>query len=313
MKSLIFIATALFMVGSTVENADAAVLRPAVTVNADVVRLGDLFADVGEKRDAVVATSPAPGAKTTFSAAQLQSIARRSGLTWQPTSRYERAVVRRSGRIISTRDIEKTIRKTMLKAGLPPDRHIALSKADFTVHMAAGDNRPIRVTNPRFNVQGRQFSAILEVPSSGAASKRIQVTGNLYEVLTVPVLVRRVPRGETIRLTDLDLVRMRRDAVGPNAVIDKNRIVGRTPRRVLQMGKPLQTSDLRLPFLVTKGKLVMLTVRNKHMLITARGRALENGAKGDVVRVTNTRSRNTVQGIVDGPNRVTIDLPSVQP
>lgn len=313
MKSVISIVTALFMVvGTTTEDANAAVLRPATTVNTDVVRLGDLFADAGEKRNDVVAAAPAPGAKTTYNARQLQSIARRSGLTWRPDSRYEKSVVSRAGRLISARDIEQKIRKSMLKAGLPPDRQIALSKADFTVHMAQGDNRDIRVTNSRFNVQGRQFSAILEVPRGKTTSKRVQVTGTLYEVLEVPVLGRRVSRGETIRIADLDFVKMRRDAVGPTAIIDKRRIVGRTPRRLLQTGKPLRTTDLRLPFLVAKGKLVMLTVRNKHMLITARGRALENGAKGDVVRVANTRSRSTVQGIVDGPNRVIIDFPGAQ-
>lgn len=313
MKSIICMVTALFIVGTTVDGASASALRTAVTVNADVIRLGDLFVDAGEKRNVVVASAPAPGAKATFSARQLQSIARRSGLSWRPNSRYENAVVRRAGRLISARDIEQTIRKSMLKAGLPADRQVALSKADFKIHMAAGDHREIRVTNPRFNVQGRQFSAILEVPNGTATPKRVQVTGNLYEMLEVPVLARRVPRGETIGIGDLEFVKLRRDAVGRNAVIDKRRIIGRTPRRVLQTGKPIHTNDLRLPYLVSKGKLVMLTVRNKHMLITARGKALENGAKGDVVRITNTRSHSTVQGIVAGPNRVIIDFPGTQP
>ena len=313
MKSIACIATALFMIAGTTEDAAAAVLRTAVTVNADVVRLGDLFADAGKKHNEVVAVAPAPGAKATFNASQLQSIAKRSGLTWRPDSRYENTVVRRAGRLISAGDIEKLVRKSLLKAGLPGDRQVALSKADFTVHMAQGDNRGIRVTNPRFNIQGRQFSAILEVPHGKNTPKRVQVTGQLFEVLDVPVLGRRVSRGETIRVSDIDMIKMRRNAVGPNAIIDKRRIVGRTPRRLLHTGKPLQATDLRLPFLVAKGKLVTLTVRNKHMYITARGRALENGAKGDVVRVSNTRSRNTIQGVVDGPNRVTIHHPNAQP
>jgi flagella basal body P-ring formation protein FlgA len=313
MKSIVCIVTALFMVGTTIEDTSAAVLRPAITVNADVVRLGDLFADAGKKQDTVVATAPAPGAHTTFSAGQLQSIARRAGISWRPNSRYEKAVVSRAGRLISAREIESKLRKSMIRAGMPADRQLALSKSDFVLHMPAGDHREFKVTNPRFNVQGRQFSAILEVPSGTAAPKRVQVTGSMYEVINVPVLQRRVPRGDTIRASDLDTVKIRRNALSPNAIIDENRIIGRTPRRILQTGKPMQTNDLRLPFLVSKGKMVMLTVRNKHMLITARGRALESGAKGDVVRVTNTRSRNTIQGIVDGPNRVIIDFPGVQP
>jgi flagellar basal body P-ring formation protein FlgA len=44
------------------------------------------------------------------------------------------------------------------------------------------------------------------------------------------------------------------------------------------------------------------------MLITARGRAIDDGAKGEVVRVQNTRSRKTIEATVAGPSRVTIGL-----
>ncbi len=308
MKLAANVVIALFFLGSGINDVTAAVLRPVITVDADVVRLGDLFADLGERQNSIVAASPLPGAKAIFNAARLQSIARRAGLSWRPQSRHQNAVITRTGRLVSSGAIRKLIRASLIKSGMPAKHQIALSKNNLTLHIAAEDNRNIRIAQTRYNSRGRQFSVILEVPGDRSSHKRIQVTGSVYEVLNVPVLARSIQRGETIRARDINFIKQRRKSIGRNTIIDISRIVGKTPRRYLQTGKPMRMTDLRMPVLVAKGKLVTLTLKNQHMQITAQGRALEDGAKGDVVRVTNTRSRQTVQGVVIGPNRVAMQL-----
>jgi len=311
MKLTTGLITAYFVLSAGIGDATAAVLRPAITVDTDVVRLGDLFADVGEKQDAIVAAAPPPGEKAVFNAIRLQSIARRAGLSWQPQSRHESAVVRRTGRLISADDVRKLIQASLDKSGVPAGYQIALSKHDLTFHVAADDNRELRVAHTRFNPEGKQFSAIVEVPDDGSSYRRLQVTGSVYEVVNVPVLARSIQRGETIRARDLDFVQLRRKAIGRNTIVDSNLIVGKTPRRYLQTGKPIRMADIRPPVLVEKGKLVTLTLKNRHMLITAQGKALEDGAKGEVIRVSNTRSRQTVQGVVVAPNKVAIRLSDI--
>jgi flagella basal body P-ring formation protein FlgA len=306
MKLAANLVIALFLLGTGLHDVTAAVLRPAITVDTDVVLLGDLFADVGEKQNSIVAAAPSLGTKTIFTAARLQSIARRAGLSWRPQSRHQKAVITRTGRLVSSDDIRTSIKAALIKSGMPADHQITLSKDNLTFHIGAIDNREIRITQTRYNPLGRQFSVIVEVPDEKSSHQRIQVTGSVYEVLDVPVLTRSVRRGETIRARDLEFLKQRRKSVQRNTIIDINRIVGKTPRRYLQTGKPLRMADLQMPVLVAKGKLVTLSLKNRHMQITAQGKALEDGAQGDVVRVTNTRSRQTVQGVVVGPNQVTI-------
>ena len=308
MKLAANLVIALFFLGAGINDVTAAVLRPAITVDGDVVRLGDLFADAGKKQNSIVAAAPPPGARAVFNAARLRSIARRAGISWRPRSRHQNAVVTRIGRLVSSGDIRKLIQTALIKRGMPPDHQIVLSKNNLTLHIAAEDTREIRIAQTRYNPQGKQFSAIVEVPDDRSSHKRVQVTGSVYEVINVPVLARSIRRGETIRTRDLEFVKKRRKTIGRNTIIDISRIVGKTPRRYLQTGKPMRMADLRMPVLVAKGKLVTLTLRNQHILITAQGKALEDGAKGEVVRVTNTRSRQTVQGVVMGHNRVAIQL-----
>lgn len=308
MKTVLIPVIALFVVRAGLADAKAAVLRPAITVESDVVRLGDLFADVGKNRDHIVAAAPPPGEQAVFNALRLRTIARRAGLSWRPQSRHQNAVVMRTGRLVSSDEIKKLVQDALVKGGMPSEHRIVLAKSDLTLHIAADDKRSVRVAQTRFNPQGNQFSAIVEVPADGTSFQRMQVTGAIYEVVEVPVLARNIQRGEVIRTRDLDFVKLRRKAIGRNTIIDSRQIVGKTPRRYLQIGKPIRAADVQMPVLVAKGKLVTLTLNNRSMQITAQGKALEDGAMGEVVRVTNTRSRKTVQGVVVAPNRVAIRL-----
>ena len=119
MKLAANIVVALFLVTTAINDASAAVLRQAVTVDSDVVRLGDLFADSGDKRHSIVAAAPSPGANTIYHAARLQSIARRAGLSWRPQNRHQKVVVARAGRLISADEIRKLVFGALMKKGMP--------------------------------------------------------------------------------------------------------------------------------------------------------------------------------------------------
>src|SRR5271169_5313808 len=78
------------------------VLKPQVTIERDMVRLGDLFAELPPAFDPAIeiARAPAPGQKTTFDASALLAIANSQHLTWRPTGRFDRVVVERAGQVI---------------------------------------------------------------------------------------------------------------------------------------------------------------------------------------------------------------------
>lgn len=306
MNLLISAAVAIFLVGTGVGNGNAATLRPDVVVDANVVRLGDLFIDIGNKSNLIVAPSPAPGKKQTLSARRLQKIARRASIDWFPESRYTRTVVSRAGRVITTGEIGSLVDDALREAGLPRQYKVQLAKGDLSVHIAVAETREIKIVKPRYSINGYRFSVILEIPRDGGGVERMQVTGKLYENVEVPVLARRIRRGEVIRERDIEFITLSRDRVGRNVILDAARIIGKSPRRFLYTGKPIRIGDVRSPIIVSKGDIVTLIVRTRQLLITSKGIALQDGARGDVVRIRNTRSRTTIEGVVAAPNRVNI-------
>lgn len=298
---------AVLIVSSGTGAADAAVLRNQSTVDSDVVRLNDLFVDPGAHGSRVVAPAPQAGATQVFDAEMLRDIARAAGLDWAPRSRYDRVVVERAAVTVAHEEIVFRVREALIDAGMPADRRIELSQRDLSFQIPPGRESAVKVDGVRLDGRSGRFAAALVVPRGGQSTDRMHVTGRIHEMIDVPVLSRRMARGETIGRGDIETIQMQRDAVPRNAVLDPERLIGQTPRRLLSANAPLRLSDVQAPTVVAKGALVTVVLETERMLITARGRAMEDAAAGDAVRVLNTRSRAVVEGVAVGPNTVSIN------
>lgn len=309
MKAMVTLLFAVLMVSSSLGPARAVALRPAVTIDSEVVRLGDIFMDAGKNADRVVAAAPAPGRTDVYTAFRLRAIAEDAGLKWTPASRYDKVSVERTGRAIPTTEIESALHKALVAAGAPRDWKIALARRDLELYAAPDATDPFRIVDARFDAASGHFAAVAEVATGAKSVDRVQLSGTAYEVVSVPVLDRIMQRGEVIRDSDIEMLEMQQNAVPRNAVLDKRRIIGQTPRRMMHAGTPLSLSDLQAPVVVARGTLVTLLLRTDRMLITAQGKALEDGAAGETIRVLNTRSKATIEGRVSGTGEVTVAFP----
>ena len=81
-------------------------------------------------------------------------------------------------------------------------------------------------------------------------------------------------------------------------------LTGMAVRRPLPAGDMVLVSDLEPPVVVARGSGVMITYTSGPLTILMRGRALEDGALGSVVRVANADSGRTVDAVVSGPGSV---------
>ncbi len=84
----------------------------------------------------------------------------------------------------------------------------------------------------------------------------------------------------------------------PGALDDPSDVVGKEARVVLYAGRPIRPGDIGPPAIVERNQIVSLVFQQGTLTIAAEGRALARGGAGDMVRVMNLASRNTVTGIV---------------
>lgn len=109
-------------------------------------------------------------------------------------------------------------------------------------------------------------------------------------------------------LTAADLRVERRDlATLPRAVLEQpKQAIGQVLRRSLDGGQTLSFDFLSPPRLVRRGQRVTLMAMAGGVEVRMGGKALNDGAKGDVIRVRNTSSKRIVQGTVVAAGRVQV-------
>jgi len=122
----------------------------------------------------------------------------------------------------------------------------------------------------------------------------------------VPTLNRRIATGETVARDDVQWQIARADTVARNVILDPDKIVGKEAKHPLAADQPLRTGDVRAPVIVAKGSVVTMVVQSPTMTLTSKGKAMENGAMGESVRIQNTQSKVVVEGEVVSPGTVRI-------
>jgi flagella basal body P-ring formation protein FlgA len=302
MKSLALAA----LLAAAAFTADAATLRPQVTVEDNLVRLGDLFDDLGIGADIAIANAPAPGRRITFDTATLMEIARAYRISWRPQSRFDRVVVERSGRIIQKQEIVAHLADALKADGMRRDSEIEIVGRSVEIAVPVDAPSTIEVRNLSFDRQSGRFTAAVIAGGGSAAAQRLTVSGKVHDTASVPVLRRAVSPGEVIRKDDVEMVRIREDRAGRDIIADPQRLIGTTPRFRLRAHEPVRDSDTRPPVIVARNSTVTIMLRTGSLMLTAQGRASEDGAKGDTIRVVNLQSKKTIEAVVSGPDHVTI-------
>jgi len=305
-------AIALGVWALAVQPAPAETLRPRVVVNDEVIHLGDLFASLpAAVADRAVAPAPAPGASVVFDAASLAVVARDNRLAWAPQTRFDRVLVQRASRVVTAEDVELAIRAALKADGLEPGLRIEVLNRRMTLNAATGDRPPFEVQAVQYDRRDGSFTATLALNAGGESTTPVEVRGNVFRSAKVPVLARAMRHGQVIADTDVTWIDVRAGAVDPSVVNDPGSLIGKTPRSAVRAGEMLRQADLVAPIVIAKGELVTMVLTTSSMALTATGRAVENGSDGQSIKVQNTRSKVTVEGVVAGPNRVVITSPTL--
>lgn len=300
------LAVSLFCIGSFIgiQKAKAASLRSVSVVTGDTLKLGDIFDNVGHNADYVIGAAPQPGKDMTLNARTLYRIASAMDLSWRPTSTNDHIIIRRDATLISYNDIQNTLRSALKEKGVHGNFNLKLNSGKPSITLPKEMEENIEITAMSYDRGRDYFKATLVAPSKENPIKKIDVSGNIERLTTVPVLNVNLQNGDVISARDIEMVEIPQYEVQHNMIANKEDMIGMTPRRMAYAGKFLQNGSLIKPQLVTRGEQVNITYAEGALTLSAKGKALQSGAKGDIVRVTNATSARTVDAVVTGQNEV---------
>ena len=282
------------------------VLKRNVTVTSDVVRIGDLVDNAGTAAQIAVFRAPDPGTSGAVSTMQIMQALRAHALLGLDTAGISEVQVTRASRAITSKDVETAIAQAVarqLNGASAEEIAVRLDREMRTLHVEPGSNAPLQVARLSFDANSGNFYAILEVPGS---TTRLRFGGKAMETVEVAVPTRPLARGEIVRASDVSIERRPKYEVGGETTGSAERVIGMALRRAMRAGQPLRAADLARPELVQRNESITLIFEVPGIMLTSRAKALESGAEGDIISVTNLQSKRTVQGTVTGPNTVTV-------
>lgn len=308
MKSFVFFLA--FLAASIVAAAAPAPAQSlrtdVVTVEGDVVRLSDLFDGVASDR--AVLRSPAPGRRVAVEVTQLVDIARANGIAWRPQTRFDRVVLERAGRTLDQNDILPPLRDALKAEGARDSDEIDLGSRAITIALPLDAPATIDVRHVQIDRTTGRFTASIVAGGAHAGAQRVQIQGRIFATARLPVLRRAVNSGETIRANDIEFAQVREDGGKRDMIADPKRLVGQTARVRLREGAPVREGEVRAPTLVTRNSTVTIVLQTGSLQLSAQGRATEDGARGDTIRIVNTQSNRTIEALVVAPDTVLVQL-----
>lgn len=283
----------------TPAGAGAATLRPLTTLHAPVVRLSDLFDDAGPLAGRVLGPAPAPGERIVVRARQLAAIARMFGVSWQPVSPGDSAVLERPGRALLRRDVVAALLPALAGAGAPGAADLAIALPGFTAPMVPADaTTTTSVEQIDYDAGSGGFSANLLVTAPQMAPLRLRVAGRAEAMVHVLVPSHPLAAGAVLRPDDLTEMRLRAGTLRGEVARDPAQLIGMTLRRAAEPGRPVPLADLARPGTVMRGTPVLVRVATGNLSATTQGVALATGAPGDRIPVLNPASRMIVQALI---------------
>jgi flagella basal body P-ring formation protein FlgA len=279
--------------------AGSLTLRDRIMVDGDVVRLGDLFEEPLSDGDIAVAQAPKAGQTMTLDARFLQQVARAYRLEWKPRSKYQKVVIGRMSQRVTAPMVREAIAVAVQeRIGSSTDLDVALDGGDLELDLPTDVANSVTVSAINFNPNSNRFAAILVAPADGPPIIERTVFGTVYEMAQIPVPKRLISAGETISAEDLEWQPVQLTRLTGNSLTDAEQLIGRVARRPLKAGQILRQSDVAVSPVIRKNDLIQLVVKTGQMTLSVQGKALQDAALGQTIRVINVNSNRQLSGTV---------------
>lgn len=289
----------------SIKSAEAATLKPDAMISKNVVMVSDLFDDVPPKQDAIVGNAPTPGQTVILNAKSLERIASTYDIKWKSTGPADQIVVRSVVQTIPASDILAVVKKDLMARGVDGKFEVTLNNIAPTITLPGNVDTTVEISQMNYTPGRDVFTAVLAAPSALNPIKTLSVSGLIEKTVQIPVLTKGALADDIISASDLEWIDVPTRQMVNDTIVDADKLIGKTPVRMVEAGVPVRVRDVKSPQLVARGDEVLLQFNQGGLQLTAKGKAMQNGAEGEVIRVLNLSSNQSLRAEVTG-NKIVV-------
>jgi flagellar basal body P-ring formation protein FlgA len=298
----------LALTGAAAAQSNRPALRATVTVDSDLVRIGDLVENAGPVANIAIFRAPDLGTTGTVSTASIVDAIRPHQLIDIDTRGLAQVIVTRASRAIDAQEISDTITQALSQRfglGEPRNLSLAFDLPLRTLQVEPGASGDLQVLALTYDPRSGRFDVTLDLPSSRVLqSSPARFTGSAVETIEAVTVNRPIEHGTVLQAADLTV--LRRPKARATGLLDMNGAIGLAARHPLRPGEAITAADLMKPVVVQRNDTVTLIYEVPGLTLTLRGQAQDSGAVGDTIGVLNTQTKRIVQGVVTGPGHVSV-------
>jgi flagella basal body P-ring formation protein FlgA len=152
----------------------------------------------------------------------------------------------------------------------------------------------------------------------GKTTVGVKCTGKKSWSLHVPVSIsvygkvlvasHQLQKGRVLTAADLKLAKNDLANLSYGYYENLNNGIGLKLKRHVSAGTVLTPAMLKKPRIISRGQKVTIMAQSGSMLVRMKGKALDNGAIGDRIKVINIKSRKKLEGIITLAGEVKVDI-----
>lgn len=200
---------------------------------------------------------------------------------------------------VNSIDLVKAIEKEFAEQGIANTVELEIfgGKTDF----AFDDAKDVKILISDLKADdNNKFTTNAEIFADGVSVGKTDLLGRFFVMKEIYVPTRDIAKDEVITSDALKTVLVRENRLKEDGLVDVEDIVGKQAVRLLKAEKNISKRDIRNEIVVKKGQALTIIYRNKGLQITSKMEALEDGAKGDLVKFINTKSaKEVVAKVID--------------
>lgn len=279
-----------------------------VEVRGQLVRLSDLFENVGLAGSTAVFRAPNPGTTGKVSVKRILSAAKAQGLKVYHLPSFQMVTITRSSRMIELSELKDLIRSRVedrLSANNTNGQLvIKLPENLKELHVDPSVQGELTLSSFDWSARSGRFTARFTF----ADGKPIVLRGSVSLMIEVAVAKTIIKSGETLSQSDIEMKLVKWSRRSSNNQSSMDEMVGLAAKRRLQAGKPIRMSDLEPARLIHKNQLVTILLEVPGLVLRTEGKALSDASQGESVKVLNTQSKRIINATARSSGLVSVRL-----
>ncbi len=187
---------------------------------------------------------------------------------------------------------------------MPDDKiEMNLSSTAYDLHLATCAT-PINVSLPAEST-GQKINT-LEMTCSSQPSWHVYVPVDMKVLTKVIVARENIPSKSIISEDMLEYAYRDKSQMYSGFYKEMKDVVSLVPVSTIVAGTVISKRNIQLPVIVTRNQLVNIVARSGNIMVSAQGIAKTDGALNDIIKVTNSSSKKTIDAVVTSGTTVEV-------